>query len=142
LSYFNETWILVTDFQNNNQTLNFIKTLPLVAELFTVDGQTQTSITELIVFYCNHTKAPTNESMTNVRNEFLTEKPSKMQQYIKILLFLILSRAQHVSGDTSPIIRSIKLHKQPLVFAYVEGCRACSCWTLSGSVTRNLLRFT
>jgi len=38
-----------------------------------------------------------------------------MQNCIKILLFLILNEAQHVSGDTSPIIRSLKLHKQPLV---------------------------
>jgi len=38
-----------------------------------------------------------------------------MQQCIKILLFLILNEAQHVSGDTPPIIRSLKLHKQALV---------------------------
>jgi hypothetical protein len=38
-----------------------------------------------------------------------------MQQCIKILLFLILNKAQHVSGNTPPIIRSLKLHKQPLV---------------------------
>ena len=38
-----------------------------------------------------------------------------MQQSIKILLFLILNEAQHVSGDTLPIIRSLKLHKQLLV---------------------------
>ena len=38
-----------------------------------------------------------------------------MQQSIKILLFLVLNKAQHVSGDTPPIIRSLKLHKQPLV---------------------------
>jgi len=38
-----------------------------------------------------------------------------MQQCIKILLFLVLHEAQHVSGDTPPIIRSLKLHKQPLV---------------------------
>jgi hypothetical protein len=44
-----------------------------------------------------------------------SEKSNKMQQCIKILLFLILSEAQHVSGDTQPIIRSLKLHKQPLV---------------------------
>jgi len=51
-----------------------------------------------------------------------------MQQYIKILLFLILNEAQHVSGDTPPIIRSLKLRKQPLVLHNtVEGCRACSC---------------
>jgi len=38
-----------------------------------------------------------------------------MQQCIKVLLFLILHEAQHVSGDTPPIIRGLKLHKQPLV---------------------------
>ena len=40
--------------------------------------------------------------------------------------------AQHISGDTSPIIRSLKLHWQPLVF-YVEGCWTCRWWTLSGT---------
>ena len=49
------------------------------------------------------------------RSKILTEKPNKMQQCIKILLFLILNKAQHVSGDTPPIISSLKLHKQPLV---------------------------
>jgi len=38
-----------------------------------------------------------------------------MQQPIKLLLFPILNEAQPVSGDTPPIIRSLKLHKQPLV---------------------------
>jgi hypothetical protein len=38
-----------------------------------------------------------------------------MQEFIKILLFLILNKAQHFSGDTPPIIRTLKLHKQPLV---------------------------
>jgi len=38
-----------------------------------------------------------------------------MQQCIKILLSPILNEAQHASGDTAPIIRSVKLHKQPLV---------------------------
>jgi len=42
-------------------------------------------------------------------------KPNKMQQCIKILLFLILNEAQHVSGDTPSVIRSLKPHKQPLV---------------------------
>jgi hypothetical protein len=48
-------------------------------------------------------------------SKFLTEKPNKIQQRINILLFLILNKAQHVSGDTSSIIRSLKLHKQLLV---------------------------
>jgi hypothetical protein len=38
-----------------------------------------------------------------------------MQQYIKLFSFFILNEAQHVSGDAQPIIRSLKLHKQPLV---------------------------
>jgi len=33
-----------------------------------------------------------------------------MQQCIKFLLVHILYEAQHVSGDTPPIIRSLKLH--------------------------------
>jgi hypothetical protein len=44
-----------------------------------------------------------------------SENPNKMQQCIKILWFLILNEAQHVSGDTPLIIRSLKLHKQPEV---------------------------
>jgi len=81
-----------------------------------------------------------NNPLHNVRGSMhhstiLTEKPNKMQQFIKILLFLILNEAQHVSGATPHIIRSLKLHKQPLVLHNtVEGCRTRSCWTLSGSV--------
>ena len=37
-----------------------------------------------------------------------------MQQCIKIY-YSIFIEAQHVSGDTPPIIRSLKLHYQPLV---------------------------
>jgi hypothetical protein len=61
----------------------------------------------------NHT-ALNFELLQNKRAR-LTEKLNKMQQCIKILLFFILNKAQHVSGDTPPIIRSLKLHKQPLV---------------------------
>jgi hypothetical protein len=42
----------------------------------------------------------------------------KIQQDVTVYQnFIIpyLNEAQHVSGDTSPIIRSLKLHKQPLV---------------------------
>jgi hypothetical protein len=46
-----------------------------------------------------------------------------MQQRTKILLFLALDEAQHVSGDTPPIIMNLKLHNQPLVLHNtVEGC--------------------
>jgi hypothetical protein len=39
-----------------------------------------------------------------------------MQQCVKMFTIPYLYEAQHVSGDTSPIIRSLKLHWQPLVF--------------------------
>ena len=38
-----------------------------------------------------------------------------MQQCTKIFIIPYLYEAQHVSGDTPPIIRSLKLHWQPLV---------------------------
>ena len=55
-----------------------------------------------------------NQNQRNNYNSY-SEKPNKMQQCIKLLLLLILSEAQHVSGDTPPVIRSLKLHKQPPV---------------------------
>ena len=44
------------------------------------------------------------------------EKSNKMQQCIKLFIIPYLYEAQHVSDDTPPIIRSLKLHWQPLVF--------------------------
>jgi len=53
--------------------------------------------------------------MANSVNTILTEKnPNKAQQHIRILFSLVLNEAQHVSGDTPLIIRSLKLHKQTL----------------------------
>jgi len=43
-----------------------------------------------------------------------------MQQCINIFIIPYLYEAQHVSGDTPPIIRSLKLHKQPLVSHTLE----------------------
>jgi hypothetical protein len=59
-----------------------------------------------------------------------------MQQFIKILLFLILNEAQHVSGDTPPITRSLKLHKQPLVLHTWKAVERAvvGLWTLSSSL--------
>ena len=77
-------------------------------------------------------------------NNSYRENPNKMQQFIIILLLLVLNKAQHVSGDTAH-------HQEPKIvqatsgFAYVEGCRTCCFWTLSGSVryptTRLLVQF-
>ena len=39
-----------------------------------------------------------------------------MQKCIKIFTIPYLYEIQHVSGDTPPIIRNLKLHWQPLVF--------------------------
>jgi hypothetical protein len=44
------------------------------------------------------------------------EKSNKLQQCIKNFIIIYLYEAQHVSGDTPPIIRILKLHWQPLVF--------------------------
>jgi hypothetical protein len=49
---------------------------------------------------------------------FFNDSYTKIQQDATLyqhLLFHILNEAQHVSGDTPPIIRSLKLHSQPLV---------------------------
>jgi hypothetical protein len=43
-------------------------------------------------------------------------KTKKTQQCIKNFFIPYLFEAQHVSGDTPPIIRSLKLHWQPLDF--------------------------
>jgi len=52
-----------------------------------------------------------------------------MQQHIKIFIIPYLHEAHHVSGDTPPIIRSLKLHWWPLVFhtwKVVEGVEQLS----------------
>jgi len=49
-------------------------------------------------------------------------------------IILFLREAQHVSGDTPPIIRSLKLRWQPLVFHTWKVVWTCSWWTLSGTL--------
>jgi hypothetical protein len=44
------------------------------------------------------------------------EKSNKTQQCIKTFIIPYLYEAQHVSGDTPPIIRSLNLHWHPPVF--------------------------
>jgi len=45
-----------------------------------------------------------------------------------------LYKAQHVSGDTPSIIRSLKLHWQPLVFHKWKVVWMQRWWTLSGTL--------
>jgi len=79
-------------------------------------------VSKSIQIICQSSPTVTHTQHTHNGKQILTailnsysEKTNKMQQCIKILLFLILNEARHVSGDTPPIIRSLKLHKQPLV---------------------------
>jgi hypothetical protein len=53
------------------------------------------------------------------------KKSNKMQHCTKRFIIPYLYKAQHVSGDTPPIIRSLKLQWQPLVF---------HTWKVVGSV--------
>jgi hypothetical protein len=71
-----------------------------------------------------------------------------MQQCIKIFITPYLYEAQHVSGDTPPIIRSLKLHWQPLVFQMCKVVRRVAsgrcqadvvCLTTSTNYTSNNL---
>ena len=60
----------------------------------------------------------------SVRHSIIHNKSNKMQQCIYFFISPYLHEAQHVSGDTPPIIRSLKLHWQPLVLYTwkVAGC--------------------
>jgi len=76
-----------------------------------------------------------------------------MQQYTRIFIVPYLYKPQNVSGDTPPIIRSLKLYWQPLVFhtwkvvGHVVGgrCQAQCAWQRPPDdgrcVARNILSF-
>ena len=69
-----------------------------------------------------------------------------MEKCIQIFIIPYLHEAQHVLGDTPPIIRSLKLHWQPLVFHAwkVVGCVAgrrqagSACLTSTSYTCNNL----
>jgi hypothetical protein len=44
------------------------------------------------------------------------ENPTRCNNVSKFFIVSYLYEAQHVLGDTPPIIRNLKLHWQPLVF--------------------------
>jgi len=70
-----------------------------------------------------------------------TEKSNKMQQCIKLFIIPYLYEAQHVSGDTSAIIRSLKLHWQPLVFHTWKVVWTCSWWTIYRKIQQDAAMF-
>jgi hypothetical protein len=46
---------------------------------------------------------------------FIKKNPTRYNMYQNVIV-TYLYETQHVSGDTPPIIRNLKLHWQPLVF--------------------------
>ena len=64
------------------------------------------------------------------------ENPTRCNNVSKCFIIPYLYEAQHVSGNTPPIIRSLKLHWQPLVFRMwkvvgrvaVGRCQAQCAW--------------
>jgi hypothetical protein len=49
--------------------------------------------------------------------QFTKKNPKRCNNVSELYNFIpYLYKAQHVSGDTPPIIRSLKLHWQPLIF--------------------------
>jgi hypothetical protein len=57
-----------------------------------------------------------------------------MQHSIKLFIIPYSYEAQHVSGDTPSVIRSLKLHWQPLVFHKQKVVGRVVVGTLSGTV--------
>ena len=63
--------------------------------------------------------------------QFIKKNPTRCKNVLKVFIIPYLYEAQHVSGDTPPIIRSLKLHWQPLVFhtwKVVGRCQAHCAW--------------
>ena len=54
--------------------------------------------------------------------------------YLNFFIIPYLYKAQHISNDTPPIIRSLKLHWKPLVSHTWKVVCTCSWWILSGTV--------
>jgi hypothetical protein len=85
--------------------------------------------------------------------QFIKKNPTRCNN-VSNFIIPYLCEAQHVSGDTPPIIRSLKLHWQPLVFrTWKTVCKLlppgdnpiavnkyyycdymCSWWMLSGTL--------
>ena len=73
--------------------------------------------------------------------QFIQKNPTRCNSLSKFIISY-LYEAQHVSGDTPPIIRNLKLHKQPLVLhtwkvvgrVVARRCQSlATSWTVWGS---------
>ena len=87
------------------------------AEFFLADGQT--GMTKPIAAFRNFVNAPKNLIVCNqLQRQFIKKKSTQDATMYQNFFIIIpyLYEAQHASGDTPPIIRSLKLHWQPLVF--------------------------
>jgi hypothetical protein len=67
--------------------------------------------------------------------QFMKKNPTRCNNVSKFVT-PYLYEAQHVSGNTQPIIRSLKLHWQPLVFYMWKVVGRCQAHTVPDSVHR------
>ena len=65
--------------------------------------------------------------------QFIKKYPTRCNN-VSNFIIPYLYEAQHVSNDTPPIIRSLKLHWQPLVFHTWKVVCTYNWWTLSGTL--------
>jgi len=68
------------------------------------------------------------------KGQHATSRPARPATMYLNFIIPYLYEAQHVSSDTPPIIRSLKLHSQPLVLHTWKVVWTRSWWTLSGTV--------
>jgi hypothetical protein len=57
-----------------------------------------------------------NSDCLSIIIQFIKKNPTRCNNVSTFFIIPYLYKAQHVSGDTPPIIRSLKLQWQPLVF--------------------------
>jgi hypothetical protein len=74
------------------------------------------------------------DRLGHLLGDFYSETPSKMQQCIKIFIIPYFKRSSTCFGRHTAHHQEPKTAQAASGFAYVEGYRTCSCWTLSGSV--------
>ena len=70
--------------------------------------------------------------------QYIKKNPTRCSN-VSNFIIPYLYEAEHVSGDTLPIIRSLKLHWQPLVFHTWKVVWTCSWWNLQRMKNQTLL---